>query len=117
MAQPVTKELGAFAAGEVPPPLVVTYLDFNENPVNLVGFTNLQVNIDEELGANQNPLGTGTITLTDAANGVLEYGWVRDDMLDIGEYTTQAWVNNGVNFFASDLYTYTVYDGPGTPPA
>ncbi len=117
MAEPTTSELGAFAAGEVPPPLVVTYLDFDENPVNLSGFGNLQVNIDEELDAAQNPLGTGAVVLTDAPNGVLEYTWVRDDMLDIGEYTAQAWVNNGTNFFASDLYTYTVYDGPGEPPA
>ncbi len=117
MTQPATSDLGAFAAGEVPPPLVVTYLDFNEDPVNLVGFTNLQVNIDEELGSNQNPLGLGSVVLTDAANGVLEYTWVRDDMFDIGEYTAQAWVNNGSQFYASDLYTYTVYDGPGEPPA
>ncbi len=117
MAEPTTSELGAFAAGEVPPPLVVTYLDFDEAPVNLSGFANLQANIDEELGSNQNPLGTGTVVLTDAPNGVLEYTWVRDDMLDIGEYTAQLWVNNGTNFFASDLYTYTVYDGPGEPPA
>ncbi len=117
MAQPATSELGAFAAGEVPPPLVITYLDFEKDPVDLTGFGNLQMNIDEELSANSNPLGTGFLTVTDPAGGVLSYTFVRDDMLDIGEYTAQGWVNNGTNYFASDLYTYTVYDGPGEPPA
>lgn len=116
MALPTEVDLGAFAAGEVPPPLQITFRDFDGNAVNLTGFGNLQMNIEEELGANQNPLGTGTITATDAPNGVIEYTWVRDDMLDIGEYTAQAWVDDGVNYFASDLYTYSIYDGPGTPP-
>lgn len=116
MAEPTTSELGAFAAGEVPPPLVITYLDFNNNPVNLTGFTNLQMNIEEELGTAAGTLGAGAIALTDAPNGVLEYTWVRADMIEIGEYTAQAWVDNGTNYYASDLYTYTVYDGPEDPP-
>lgn len=116
MAQPTTSELGAFAAGEVPPPLVITFLDFNKNPVNLTGFTNLQMNIEEELGLGAGTLGSGTVTLTDATNGVFEYTWVRADMITVGEYTAQGWVDNATNFFASDLYTYTVYDGPEEPP-
>jgi hypothetical protein len=37
-------------------------------------------------------------------------------MITVGEYTAQGWVNNGTNYYASDLYTYTVYDGPEDPP-
>lgn len=117
MAQPTKVDLGAFAAGEVPPPLQITFLDFDGAAVNLTGFADVQMNIEEEIGGNTNPLGTGTITVTDAANGIVEYTWVRNDMLDPGEYTAQAWVDDDINFFASDLYTYSVYDGPGTPPA
>ena len=116
MAIPREVDLGAFAAGEVPPPLEISYTDFDGLPVPLTGYTNLQMNIEEELGANQNPLGTGGIVLTDDVGGVVTYTWVRDDMLDVGEYTAQAWVNNGTNYFASDLYKYSVYDGPGDPP-
>ncbi len=116
MTQPATSDLGAFAAGEVPPPLEITFLDFNKTPVILTGFTNLQMNIEEELGSQANPLGQGGVALTDAAGGKFEYTWVRDDMLTIGEYTAQGWVNNGTQFYASDLYTYTVYDGPEDPP-
>ncbi len=116
MAQPTTSELGAFAQGEVPPPLVITFRDFLKNPVDLTGFGNIQMNIEEELGAGTGTLGLGTVTLTDAPNGVFEYEWVRADMELIGEFTAQGWVNNGTLYFASDLYTYTVYDGPEEPP-
>jgi hypothetical protein len=116
VATPKKVDLGAFAAGEVPPPLEITFRDFEEAVVDLTGFTSLQMNIDEELGSNNNPLGTGVIAMTDAPNGLVTYGWVRDDMFDPGEYTSQAWVDNGVNFFASDLYIYSIYDGPGSPP-
>lgn len=115
-SEPTSVELGAFAAGEVPPPLQVTFTDFDGVAVDLSGFSNLQMNITESIDGNSNPLGTGAIVLTDAVNGVVTYTWVKNDMLDPGDYTAQAWVDDGVNYFASDLYLYTVYDGPGTPP-
>ncbi len=110
---PVKIELGAFAEGEVPPDLQITFRDFDKVVVNLTGFTNLQMNIEEELGAE---VGTGAIVLTDDVNGLVTYTWVRADMTTAGEYTAQAWVNNGTKYFASDLYIYSVYDGPGTQP-
>ena len=114
---PTKVELGAFAAGEVPPPLHITYLDFLALPVDLTGYVSLQMNIEEELSGTTG-LGTGSIgVIGDPTLGVVEYTWVREDMLNVGEYTAQAWVNNGTNYFASDLYIFTVYDGPGEPPA
>lgn len=111
---PVKVELGAFAEGEVPPDLLITFRDINKAVVNLTGFSNLQMNIEEELaGAG---FGAGSIALTDPVNGLVTYTWVKADMLTLGEYTAQAWVDNGTKFFASDLYIYSVYDGPGTPP-
>lgn len=117
MAVPTEQDLGAFAAGEVPPPLTVTYRDFDNNVVDISGMSQHQVNIDEELDSNSNPLGTGVVSFeTDGTDGKVTYTWVRDDMIDVGEYTCQVWVNNGANYFASDLYRYSVYDGPGDPP-
>ncbi len=55
--------------------------------------------------------------ITDAPGGVAVYVWVRDDMLNVGEYKAQAWVEDGTKYYASDLYAYSVYDGPGDPPA
>ncbi len=116
MATPTTTPLGAFAAGEVPPALEISFVDFDSVVVDLTGFANLQMNIAEELNANTNPLGLGAIIVSDAPNGKVTYTWVRNDMIDVGEYTAQAWVDDGVNWFASDLYVYSVYDGPGDPP-
>lgn len=115
MATPTKTELGAFAAGEVPPPLEITFTDIDSNVVDLTGYTNLQCNIEEELAGTAG-LGTGNIALTDAAGGEVTYTWVRADMLSPGEYTLQAWVDNGTNYYASDLYIFSVYDGPGDPP-
>lgn len=116
-SEPTRVELGAFAAGEVPPPLEISFTDFDDAAVDLTGFSTLQMNIDEELASNQNPLGTGSIVVSDAVGGEVTYTWVRNDMIDVGEYTAQGWVNDGINYFASDLYLYSVYDGPGSPPA
>ncbi len=113
--QPVKIDLAAFAQGEVPPDLQITFRDFDKQPVNLTGFANLQMNIQEELGEFA-AFGTGVIVITDAAGGIVTYTWVRADFLTIGEFTAQAWVNNGTKYFASDLYVYSVYDGPGTAP-
>lgn len=116
MAKPVKTDLGAFSAGEVPPLLEISFTDFDGVAVDLTGFSNKQMNIDEELSANSNPLGTGTVVVSDPVNGVVTYTWTKDDMADPGEYTAQLWVDNGTNFFASDLYIYSVYDGPGVNP-
>jgi hypothetical protein len=115
MATPTKTELGAFAQGEVPPDLQITFTDFNQAAVDLTGFTNLQMNIEAELAGTAG-FGTGTIVMTDAVNGIVTYTWDRADMQTIEEFTVQAWVDNGTKYFASDLYIYTVYDGPGTPP-
>ncbi len=113
--QPVTIDLAAFAQGEVPPDLQITFRDFDKVPVPLTGFSNLQMNIQEELGEFVT-FGTGTIVVTDAPNGKVTYTWVRADFQPVGDFTAQAWVDNGTKFFGSDLYLYSVYDGPGTPP-
>ena len=113
--QPIKTELAAFAEGEVPPDLQITFTDFDGNAVNLTGFANVQMNIEEELEGTTG-FGTGTIVVTDAVNGIVTYTWVRADMTTAGEYQAQAWVNNGTKYFASDLYLYSVYDGPGTQP-
>lgn len=116
MATPTKVELGAFAAGEVPPDLVVSYTDFDGNVVNLTGFSVVEMNIEEELGSNTQPLGTGTVNISDPPNGEVTYQWHRNDMLDTGEYQAQVWVSDGNKYYASDLYIYSVYDGPEEPP-
>ncbi len=112
---PIQIDLAAFAQGEVPPDLQITFLDFDKNPVNLTGFANLQMNIEGDISGTTG-YGTGPIVLTDAANGVVTYTWARADLQTIDDFLAQAWVDNGTKYFASDLYVYSIYDGPGTPP-
>lgn len=115
MATPDKTELGAFAEGEVPPDLQITFTDFDGNAVDLTGFSNLQMNIEEELAGTAG-LGTGAYVMTTPVGGISTYTWVRADMTAAGEYQVQGWVNNGTKYFASDLYIYSVYDGPGDQP-
>lgn len=112
---PTETALGAFAQGEVPPPLEITYLDFDGNPVDISSY-NLHMNIEEDLGG-VDPYGTGVNAFVDTgADGKVTYTWVRADMADVGEFKAQGWAENGTNYYASDLYLYSVYDGPGEPP-
>lgn len=116
MAQvPVKILLGAFAAGEVPPPLLHQFLDFSGEVINLTGFTTLDMNI-EVIPSVTGPLGDGTVTVTDAPNGKVQYEWTSTDMADPGDYVAQLWVSNGTNWYASDPIEFSVYDGPGVAP-
>ena len=116
MASPVKLDLGAFAAGEIPPILSHTFTDFDGVVIDLSSFTTVAMNIEAVPGVT-GPLGGGSVAYaTDGTDGVLRYTWVADDMMEPSSYTAQMWVSNGTNRFASDLILYTVYDGPGDAP-
>lgn len=114
---PVKQELGAFAAGAIPPPYEHTFKDFDGVAVDLSAFATLQMNIEAIPGVT-GPLGTGTIDFTtDGADGSVTYSWSADDMAEPADYEAQMWVYNDVNQrYESDLLTYRVYNGPGSAP-
>lgn len=118
MANTVTKqELGAFAAGAIPPPFEHTFLDFDGLPVDISLFGTLAMNI-EAVPSVTGPLGGGDIAFTgDGTDGKVTYDWSTTDMLEPADYAAQLWVSNGVDRkYESDLLTYRVYDGPGDAP-
>lgn len=116
MASPVKIDLGAFAAGEVPPILSHTFTDFDGVVVDLTGFTTLAMNI-EAIPDVTGPLGGGLIVFDgNGSDGIVNYTWTDDDMEEPSGYTAQMWVSNGTNKYASDLIIYNVYDGPGDAP-
>lgn len=120
MANTVTKqELGAFAAGAIPPPFEHTYLDFDGVVVNMeVGGWTFSMNI-EAIPAVSGTLGSGAIDFTtDGSDGKVTYNWVVEDMADEADYEAQMWVRNaaGTQKYESDLLTYRVYNGPGSAP-
>ena len=116
MASPTKIDLGAFAAGEIPPRLSHTFTDYEQVVINLSTFTTLAMNI-EALPAVTGPLGTGVIQFAaGGTDGVVEYFWTATDMAEPGSYQAQMWVSDGTNRYASDLIIFTVYDGPGDAP-
>ena len=114
---PTVDELGAFAAGAIPPPYENTFLDFDGVAVDISGFGTLQMNV-ESTPTVTGPLGDGTIGFTtDGTDGKVTYNWSATDMAEPGNYSAQMWVADGsTQIYESDLLTYLVYDGPGSAP-
>jgi hypothetical protein len=118
MANTVTKqELGAFAAGAIPPPFEHTFKDFTGAVVDISSFATLQMNI-AAIPSVTGPLGGGSIAFTtDGTDGKVTYFWSATDMAEASDYEAQMWVSNGsTQKYESDLLTYRVYDGPGSAP-
>ncbi len=72
--------------GDTGPPIESTLLDSVKAPVNLAGASALfkmKRDADGELVVN------GTATITDAANGVLEYPWVPSDTAIAGKFKAE----------------------------
>ena len=111
MAGPKKINLGVFASGELPFP-VVHLFKRNGLAVNLTGYTTFVLIEGPDTEVNY---GQGVATITDAAAGEVTYEWVEGDMVDIGKYKALIWVD-GPFRHASDLIIYEVYDGPGPTP-
>lgn len=112
--KPVVIFLGVFAAGEIPYPIVHTYKDKDQQPIDVTGWTTWV----EITGPGALTYGTGSIILLDPSNGKVQYTWAEDDFQDIGAYQVLLWVENPGQTvrLASDLVKYEVYDGPGPTP-
>jgi hypothetical protein len=113
LASPPKIKLGAFAAGEVPRPLVHQFLDYDNSPVDLTGGV-ATFNV-ESIPPVTGPLG-GSAVIQDPVNGLVRYEWSDTDMATPADYTAQLWVDLPVYQYASDPILYTVYDGPGDAP-
>ncbi len=111
--KPVSIFIGVFAAGEIPFPFAHTFNDFQGNPIDLTGFT---PTVEAEGPDENGTYGAGSVSVTDAVNGVVTYTWVAGDFVDVGRYELLIWVDDGTNRLASDLVKWEVYDGPGATP-
>ena len=111
--------LGVYAAGEIPAPLIHVYKDNQKVVIPITGWTLKGFRITGPDGAAT--LGEGSYTITDGVNGEVTYVWISDDMQTIGAYSGVMWVQNAPTSptirLASDLFVWEVYDAPGaTPP-
>lgn len=114
MASPPKIKLGAFAAGEIPRPLVHQFVDYDGTPIDLTGGMDAAFNV-ESIPSVLGPLG-GSATIFDPTGGRVRYDWSDDDLETPADYTGQFWVRVGGHLYASDPILYTVYDGPGDAP-
>lgn len=111
MASAKKINLGVFAAGEIPFPMVHTFRDNSGLAINLTGWSvSAKASGPDETGT----YGSGGIVINNAVAGEVTYTWVVGDMTDIGKYEMLLWVTDGTNSLASDLITWQVYDGPGS---
>lgn len=110
--------LGAFAAGEIPGPILHTFQDKNGAPINIQNWAVLGFYVEGPDG----PIVMNNVpTITDGLAGKVQYVWGATDMQVAGEYTGLLWVQNTLSSptlrLASDRFIWTVEDGPGpTPP-
>ena len=109
------QHLGQFPIGSAPLALSHAFKDFDQTPINITGFV-VDVIIEYHGDESPPPTGVGIPAIPLGTNGIVTYQWARDDMAAAGFYRMQIWVNNGSNYLASDVFTYNVYDGPGTAP-
>lgn len=112
-------DLGVYAAGEIPAPLIHTYKDRDKVVIPITGWTLKGFRITGPDGSPS--LGVGVYKIEDGPNGAVRYTWISDDMQTIGAYSGVMWVQNAPTSptlrLASDLFVWEVYDAPGvTPP-
>lgn len=109
--------LGAFPAGEIPAPLVHTFLDDSSSPINISTWTLVGFHME----ANGEDLGVKNISFhTNGTDGAVKYVWVAEDFFEPGKYETMFWIQNHPTTptlrLASDLIVYEVKDAPGETP-
>lgn len=109
--------LGAFAAGEIPGPIVHSFLDKNGVVIDITDWVVLGFYVEGPEGTVE----MGAPFISDEENGVVTYVWQADDMQVPGDYSGLLWIQNTASNpslrLASYRFVWTVEDGPGpTPP-
>lgn len=95
---------GPYVVGEVPAPLVYSFLDSAGVALNLTGYA---VTFSYRRGDDSVTV-TGSAAVTNAAAGEVTLTWSTAPFPEPGRYFGEFWVGNGVNRFASLLVTFVV---------
>jgi lysophospholipase L1-like esterase len=95
MTAPVT--LGTYALGDVPPPLVYSFLDSTGVPIDLSGGYSAAFTCQEHDG----PPFSGTAEVTSGPAGQVTYTWAGGEFPTQGRYTAYFWADNGTNRITS----------------
>ena len=104
--------LGPYTAGEIPPPVVVTFTDAAGAPINITGYA---VRLVYRRDADTAVTRTGAVD--NGASGIASYTWVAADMATAGSYRADMWVGNGTNRYASQPIAWVIREAVDTAPA
>jgi BppU N-terminal domain len=101
--------------GEIPNPLVYTFLDSNGNPLNISGYT-AKANFAERSGGVS--VSGATVAVTDPVNGKVTYTFTGNEFPTAGHWQIELWVGNaGTRRFASVQIDVDVHWAIGPVPA
>lgn len=109
---PQTVCIGPFTEGEIPDPLVYTFLDADGNPIPIAGYAVRLVYA--ERGTPGAP--TTRTGATGAQPGEATYPWVAADLARRGRYRGEFWAGNGTVRRASVRLQWDVHAAVGPAP-
>ena len=89
--------LGTYALGDVPPPLVYSFLDSTGVPIDLSEGYSAAFTCQEHDG----PPFSGTAEVTSGPEGQVTYTWAGGEFSTQGRYTAYFWADNGTNRITS----------------
>lgn len=98
--------IGPYTAGEVPPPLVYTFLDADGDPIALnTGFTGVF-----RFGRRRttDDIVERTADVADDETGSVTFTWVDGDLDVAGLYVGEFWVTSDANEYASERIAWRV---------
>lgn len=114
MASPSNRTIGPYVAGEIPPPLVYSFLDSTGAPISLTAGYTAKFSYREQ----ENPVATlAAAAVTNAAAGQVTYTWTGAEFPAAGHYLMEFWVGNGTNRLCSILLESDVRTPVGPVPA
>lgn len=104
----------SYTVGEIPAPVLYTFLDSSGTAINLTGFSvKFQY---QPITENGSTVVIREGNLVSPLAGQVEYLWVADDFATEGRYRGQFWVGNLTNRYASPVIYYRIVPGVGTVP-
>jgi hypothetical protein len=118
--------IGPYTAGEIPPPIVVTFKDSSGAALDLSAaqWVGKWVSRRHKPGASGEFASDDPAAVTvDAAvnhgtgatKGQVTYTWVAADFATDGNYEGQMWVGNGTNRYASERFTWSTRSAIAVP--
>lgn len=108
IGHPEPIELGNFASGERPDPLVYGFLDYTGEPIDITGAT-IEFFIQYE---DEDPVaGTGATAIASGSDFEGQYAWTDTDMAVPGHYQGMMWMSKDEVVFASPPIKWYVYQG------